>query len=69
MKRFKIVFIGGASMTWIPKFVKDIMLLEDAGNSEIGLMDLYPEQLEVMGALVERMIKEKGKDLIIQRKV
>jgi alpha-galactosidase len=61
MKKFKIVFIGGASMTWIPKFVRDLLLLDGVDGSEISLMDIDLEHLEVMGRLVERMIRESGK--------
>lgn len=63
MKKFKIVIIGGASMTWVPKFVRDILLLEDADGSELALMDVDAGHLEVMGRLVNRMISERGRTL------
>ncbi len=66
MKKFKISFIGGASMTWIPKFVMDILLLEGMDGSEIGLMDIDTERLEVMGRLVERMVRERQKGFIVK---
>lgn len=66
MNKFKIVFIGGASMNWIPKFIRDILLLQDMNGSEIRLMDIDGERLEVMGRLVERMVAEKEKDFSVK---
>ena len=67
MKNFKIVLIGGASMTWVPKLVGDVLLLDnDISGSEIALMDIDEERLNIMGQVTSRMVKEKNKDLKIK---
>lgn len=60
--RFKIALIGGASMIWTPKFLRDIFEIEELKGSEICLMDIDEPSLDVMGRLGNRMLTELGKD-------
>lgn len=56
----RIVFIGGGSLTWIPRFTHDLLRAPELAGSTMVLMDLDERALEMMGAYANRMIAEQG---------
>jgi alpha-galactosidase len=60
------VFIGGASMTWMPSFANDILACQSLAGSTLVLMDIDGEHLTTMKKYIERMVRENQADLIIE---
>lgn len=46
VKRFRIVLVGGGSVTWSPTILNDMMLKEGLGDAEYVLLDLNREAAE-----------------------
>lgn len=59
----RIAFIGGGSLTWIPRFAHDLLREDRLRGSAIVLMDPDAEALGIMAAYVRRMVAEAGGDL------
>ena len=66
MPTSRIVLIGGGSFQWTPKIVADILTLPGLEGSAIVLEDINPENLSLTSAVVERMIRESGKDFRLE---
>jgi alpha-galactosidase len=62
----RIVFIGGASMTWMPSFAHDILTCEFLAGSTVVLMDIDDERLPTMKKYVERLVQEMEGDLEVE---
>jgi len=65
-KPVRIVFIGGASMTWMPSFAHDILACQTLAGSTVVLMDIDGEHLHTMKKYIERMVRENKADLRIK---
>ena len=65
MSDARIVFIGGASMTWAPTFARELLTSEVLAGSTVVLMDIDQYALEVVGKYVRRMEKEFDSGLTI----
>ncbi|NPV08552.1 MAG: hypothetical protein HPY83_11410 [Anaerolineae bacterium] len=59
----RIVFIGGGSLTWIPRFTHDLLRTPELAGSTVVLMDVDQKALDLMAPYVRRMIAEQGGDL------
>jgi len=56
----KIVVIGGGS-TYTPELVSGFLKLKDQlPMTELVLMDIHPQRLEVVGGFAQRIVKSKG---------
>ncbi|MCL2164324.1 MAG: hypothetical protein FWH55_08030 [Oscillospiraceae bacterium] len=66
MKNFVVTLIGGGSLTWTPKFTRDILLMDSIEGLELRLMDIDEKKLELMFALTQKMSFESGKRLRIK---
>ena len=62
----RIVFIGGASMTWMPSFAHDILACESLAGSTVVLMDIDSERLPIMEKYIERLVREMKGDLKVE---
>jgi len=58
MTNTKISFIGGASMTWMPTFSKELFKCTELAGSTVVLMDTDRSALDVMERYVKRMNRE-----------
>ncbi len=65
MSEVKISFIGGASMTWMPTFSQELLSCRDLAGSQIVLMDIDKDHLDVMEQYVNRMKREMKSDVTI----
>jgi len=54
--RRKIVLIGAGSASFTQGLVADLILADDLGPWDLGLVDISPEALEVAHGLVQRML-------------
>jgi alpha-galactosidase len=54
-KSVRVVFIGGASMTWMPSFAYDFLTCQRLRGSTLVLMDTDGAHLDVMMRYVQRM--------------
>ncbi len=59
----RIAFIGGGSLTWIPRFTHDLLRARELAGSTMVLMDIDPEALDLMVRYCKRMIAEAGGDM------
>ncbi|MHB0875628.1 MAG: family 4 glycosyl hydrolase [Anaerolineae bacterium] len=62
----RIAFIGGGSLTWIPRFTHDLLRAPELAGSTIVLMDVDAKALEMMGAYCRAIIAESGGDLEVE---
>lgn len=65
MSDTRIVFIGGASMTWAPTFARELITSDALSGSTIVLMDIDSDALKVVAKYVRRMAIEFDADLTI----
>ena len=56
----KIVFIGGGSSKFVRELAVDFFLYDELKSSEIILMDIDQERLDISCRLVDRIIREMG---------
>lgn len=56
----RIAFIGGGSLTWIPRFTHDLLRAKELVGSTIVLMDTDAQALDLMARYCRRMIAESG---------
>ncbi len=66
MDRQKIVLVGAGSASFTRGLVADLILSEDLGPWELGLVDTGPEALETAEGLTRRMIEARGVDIPVQ---
>ena len=62
----RIAFIGGGSLTWIPRFTHDLLRAPELEGSTIVLMDTDPRALDVMAQYSRLMVAERKADLRIE---
>ena len=62
----KMVLIGAGSAMFTRGLVADMILAEEMGPWELGLVDIDPEALEVATKLSEHMIKTRGAPIKVQ---
>jgi len=65
MANVKISFIGGASMTWMPTFSRELLACKELAGSTIVLMDIDAEHLRVMEQYINRMKADMQADVNI----
>lgn len=56
----RIAFIGGGSLTWIPRFAHDLLREPRLAGSTMVLMDTDPAALELMGRYSRALIAKRG---------
>src|SRR3954453_23856155 len=66
MARIKMAYIGGGSTRGAGTMASFIGQGENFEGSEVVLVDLDPERLDLIRRLAERMVKARGLDLTIQ---
>ncbi len=64
-ERKKIVLIGAGSAMFTQGLVADMILADDMGPWELGLVDIASEALEAAEGLSRRMVEAKGVDIAI----
>jgi alpha-galactosidase len=69
MKRRKIVLIGAGSAVFTQGLIADLIMTDDLGAWEVGLVDTDPAALKAISSLVSRMISAKGADIPVQDSV
>lgn len=60
MKRPKIVIVGGGSVTWTPRIVRDMFLTPSLSDAEYVLYDIRPTAAKFTARFLERLKKEFG---------
>jgi alpha-galactosidase len=60
MKRPKITIVGGGSVTWVPRIVKDMLLTPSLCGAEFVLLDTKPAAARLTAKFIERLKKEFG---------
>ena len=65
MVEVKVSFIGGASMTWMPTFSRELLSCRELSGSTITLMDIDAKHLRVMERYVNRMKRELKVDFTV----
>ena len=63
--KVKTSILGGASITWIPIFMKDLSASEGMVGGEVCLYDIDGEKLAIMAAFARKMLAEKGMDIAV----
>ena len=66
MERKKLVLVGAGSAMFTRGLVADLIQSPDAGQWDLGLVDIDPEALETAEQLSRRMVASKGMDIPIQ---
>jgi len=66
MARIKMAYIGGGSTRGAGTMASFIHQGENFEGSEVVLIDLDPERLDLIRRLAERMVKARGLDLTIE---
>ena len=61
----KITVLGGASITWMPVFLKDLCACKAACGSELCLFDIDKPKLDIIRQFGEKMLQAMGKDMRI----
>ena len=64
MNRKKIVFIGGGSVSWTPRIVKDMLLTDAISDSHYVLFDIDLVAAKLVLALCEKLNSKLGKDAV-----
>lgn len=65
MPELRVSFIGGASMTWMPTFARELLSCQELSGSTITLMDPDTAHLAVMERFVNRVKGEMDADAVI----
>ncbi len=60
MKRPKILIVGGGSVTWVPRIVKDMLLTPSLREAEFVLYDINPAAARLTARYLERLQREFG---------
>ncbi len=66
MKTRKIVLIGCGSAVFTHGLVADLIVSEDLGSWELGLVDIDPSALETAEGISRRMVAARNADITIQ---
>jgi alpha-galactosidase/6-phospho-beta-glucosidase family protein len=60
MNRIKIVIVGGGSVAWTPRVVKDMMLTDSLNRAEYVLYDLDKRASDLTKALLDKLAGQLG---------
>ncbi len=66
MARIKLAYIGGGSTRGAGTMASLIQQGVDFDGSEVVLVDLDPERLELVRRLAERMVRARGLDITVR---
>ena len=61
----KVVVIGAGSAIFTKNLLGDLILLEDAGVTEMALVDIDERKLAVMQQVIQKMVRQKGRDIAV----
>jgi alpha-galactosidase len=61
----KITIIGAGSLVFTPHILADIAMSDDLRGSNVHLMDVDEERLNLMAKLSDRIIKERKADMTV----
>ena len=56
---FKITFIGAGSIGFTRKLVKDLLTVPEFNDIEIALMDINPDNLDMVRKLISNQVESK----------
>ena len=61
----KITIIGAGSLVFTPHILADIAMSDDLRGSDVYLMDVDEERLNLMAKLSDRIIEERKADMAV----
>ncbi len=63
----KLVLIGAGSVVFAARLIKDILSYPDLGGSEIALVDIDEDRLDLIAAYAKKLSRDAGAELVIER--